>query len=127
MVINQDKIGKCYELSLQFILSNHDYKLVHGTITNLYPPFQTIDHAWCIKDDIIRDAVHEKDFPIVVYNALFNAKVIKEYSFNEVIDMMNEFGTYGPWGDVDEVDGINGDFYDKNGNIRDEWKGYKIW
>jgi len=119
MAINQDNLGKCYELSLQFILSHHDYKLVHGTITNLYPPFQTIDHAWCIKDDIIRDAVHEKDFPIIVYNALFNAKVVKEYSFDEVIDMMNEFETYGPWHDIERY---NPEYYTKDGKLKSKYK-----
>jgi len=87
------------------------------------PPNQTIDHAWCIKDDIVRDAVHEKDFPIVVYNALFSPKIVKEYSFGEVIAMMNKFGTYGPW---HEVEGFSGDFYDEFGNLRDEYKGYKF-
>jgi len=119
MAINQDNLGKCYELSLQFILSHRDWKLVHGTITNLYPPFQTIDHAWCIKDDIIRDEVHEKDFPIVVYNALFSAKIFKEYTFNETISKMNEFETYGPWHDIERY---SPEYYTKDGKLKSKYK-----
>ena len=117
--INPKNIGKCYELSLQFVLSHPDWNLIHGYITNKQPPFQMIDHSWCVKDDIVRDVVFEKDFPIVVHDALFSPKIIKEYTFDEVIDMMNKFGTYGPWHEVELFDR---DYYDEFGKLRDKYK-----
>jgi len=117
--INRSKIGKCYELSLQYILANPNWKLIHGYISNQQPPNQTIDHAWCINGDKIHDEIFEKDFHTDLYTALFAPKIVKKYKFNEMIEKMNEFETYGPWHDVDE---FNEDYYDEYGDLRDEYK-----
>jgi len=116
--INHSKIGKCYELSLQFVLRHQDWKLVHGYITNRHPPFQTIDHAWCTKGDIVRDEIFENEFSVDVHKVLFNPKVIKEYTFDKMVAMMNKFETYGPW---HKIKSPSEKYYDENGNLKDEY------
>ena len=120
--INPNNLGKCYELSLQFVLSHPDWKLVHGYVTNRHPPSQTIDHAWVQKDNIIRDVIFEEDFTVDLFNILFSPNIIRQYTFNETISKMNEFETYGPW---HEVKRYNPEYYTEDGKLKSKYKRMK--
>lgn len=92
----KDNLGKCYELSWQYVTRKHDYNLIHGYITQKQTNI-TIDHAWTEKGDEVYDPVMEKSFPKVVYYALFNVEIAKIYTSSEANKNGAKFGTYGPW------------------------------
>ena len=93
-------IGRCYELNFLFQVRNPGYKLVHGYITSILPPYQTIDHTWCIKGDIIYDAVMEKEFPKIVYDGLYKTEIGVIYTCKEAMNKALETGIYGCWHEV---------------------------
>lgn len=98
----KDNLGKCYELSWQYItregfyLENGDMQLIHGYITDIRTG-RCIDHAWIEYGSSVYDTVMEKEFPKRVYYAMYKAEVGKSYSYTEASDKGVEFGTYGPW------------------------------
>jgi len=98
----KDNLGKCYELSWQYI-SKEGYKqnkrnltLIHGYITNFNNGI-CIDHAWIEYDDKVYDTVMEKEFPKRVYYAMYKAEIGKSYTYKESMDQAIRTETYGPW------------------------------
>ena len=95
---NNPRLGKCYELSYKYVVSNADYILIHGIITdNKFGTGKSLDHAWVEKDDIVYDLVMDVKRPKEIYYNLYSVKVIITYTRKETIDMALEEGTYGPW------------------------------
>jgi hypothetical protein len=119
--MNKANIGRCYELSFLYQVRNPDWILVHGYITNILPPFQTIDHAWCKKDNIIYDAVQEKSFSIEQNETIFKAQAKKEYIHDEALELWENSNGRVLWHDIQDIDIEK--YYDENGNIK---KGYDI-
>lgn len=118
-MMKEENLGKCYELGYQYLSTHTDYILVHGYITNKFkPPFQTLDHCWLYKDDVVYDPVHEEEYPKIVYNALFGAESAKEYTFAEALKLANETEHYGCWHEVKDLDI---DKYYENGKLKDEY------
>ena len=101
--MNKNNIGRCYELNYKFVTNHHDYILVHGYITNLFPPYQTLDHAWCMKDNIVYDAVQEKEYELEAYNTIFKAEIDKQYTIEEVFECALKYGTYGCWHELRDL------------------------
>ena len=114
-----DNIGRCYELSFLFQVENPDYNLVHGYITSIYPPYQTIDHAWCVKGDIIYDAVLKQEYPKIVYDGLYKTEIGVVYTYKEAIGKALETDTYGYW---HEVRDLELDKYYDNGKLKEEFR-----
>lgn len=120
--MSEPHFGKCYEFSYKYAMENHDWKIVHGTITNRYEPFQTIYHAWCILGDVVHDVATGKDYPIIVYKAIFDAKADKTYSFEEAKAMAVIYEHYGMW-EAPTVIADQEKYYDEDGNLKKEHMG----
>jgi len=119
-----DNLGRCYELSFKYLISHSDWKLVHGYITNIFPPHQTIDHAWCIKNDIIYDVIYEEEFPLQVYQSLFKCEVENVYTYDEAIEKYEEFGHCGCWYEPKKLK--SDEYYDKDGVLKKKYKDRKV-
>jgi hypothetical protein len=118
--MNTNNIGRCYELNFLYQVAHPDYILVHGYITNPFPPNQTIDHTWCMKDNKVYDAVKKEEYDWELYQALYSAEIVKQYNSNEAMDKGLEKGTYGCWHKVKD---LNLDQYYKNDrNLKKEYK-----
>ena len=115
----KNNIGRCYELNFLFQVSNPNYKLVHGYITSKFPPYQTIDHAWCIKGDMVYDAVLEKEYHKMVYNGIYNPEVAVIYTHEEAMDKALKTGIYGCW---HEVRDLELDKHYENGKLKEEFR-----
>ena len=118
--MKMENLGKCYQLGYQYQQKHPEWILVHGYITNFQYPYQTIDHCWLIKDNIVYDPVIEEEYPEYVYNTLFKAKAIKKYNCREAIEKALETGHYGCWHETDDSDIKK--YYDDNGNLKKEFK-----
>ncbi len=100
--LNQPRLGRCYELSYQFVLSNPAWTLVHGFIEDkLFGTGNRIDHAWCVKEGKYYDPVIQKEFNEEVAKVIFNSEPVKQYPFEQAIEMALQHETYGPWHDID--------------------------
>ena len=115
----KNNIGRCYELNFLFQVKNPDYKLVHGYITSIFPPYQTIDHAWCVKDDIIYDAVSEKEFLKIVYDGLYKTEIGVVYTQKEAMNKALEIGHYGYWHNIRD---LQLDKHYDNGKLKEEFR-----
>ena len=118
--INLNNLGRCYELSFKYQQINPEWKLVYGYITNKFPPFQTIDHAWCMKNGIVHDEIYEADFEEEIYKALFDFKIEKEYTYEEVMVKYEESNGRVVWHEINSFDSDK--YYDENGRIKEEYK-----
>jgi carbohydrate-selective porin OprB len=94
-----ERLGQCYILSYRYVMTHNNYTLVHGYITSL-DKLKTIDHAWVEKNDKVYDPVMDKEYPKIVYYALFSAESDKTYTSKETLRMGVEFETYGPWHEI---------------------------
>ena len=117
--MKNNNIGRCYELNFLFQVRNPDYKLVHGYITSIFPPYQTIDHAWCIKGDIVYDAVLEKEFPKIVYDGLYKTEIGVIYTHEEAMNKTLETGHYGYWHKIKDLEL---DKHYENGKLKEEFR-----
>lgn len=131
---NKNRVGKCYELSAQHIITNSTCTLVHGTIqgNGLSPN----PHAWVeyVEDEAlpkyrefaersmglnpaqcedwallrattIFDPVCGTPLPKDAYFGFFRAVEFKRYSYKEAAEMMYKYRTYGPWDQMSEEAG----------------------
>lgn len=93
------RLGKCYELSWQYINAINDPNtkelLVHGYITDKIG--RTIDHAWTENGNNVYDPVMDKTMPRMVYYSLLQVEVFKKYTYDEAIKMGMKTKVYGPW------------------------------
>ena len=118
--VNLNNLGRCYELSFKYQQRNPEWKLIHGYITNKFPPFQIIDHAWCMKNGIIHDEIFEADIEEKIYKALFDFKIEKEYTYEEAMVNWEKSNGLVVWYEISNFD--NDKFYDENGRIKEEYK-----
>jgi len=106
--------GDCFEVAANFVLNNPDYTLVHGEVMGR-GPLQDIwfSHAWVEKDGIVREVANGSnvEMTVEVYYLLGtinqpyyqNGKMNPpknntiRYSYDELIDKLHEYETWGPW------------------------------
>ncbi len=98
----KDRLGKCYQLSWQYVTKNSSYKLVHGYITDRVKTGRTIDHAWVEKGNEVYDPVMDKRYPKQAYYGLFGVEAEKVYNSKEALDLGSKYGHYGPWHKIDK-------------------------
>ena len=72
-----------------------------------------------VKDDIIYDAVMEKEFPKIVYDELYKTEVAVIYTFEEAMSKALETGHYGYW---HEVRDLELDRHYDNGKLKEEFR-----
>ena len=97
--------GNCYEVALHKFMDNpRRYTLVHGVVTGQGPiAGMQYGHAWVEDGDKIIDMTlpsHLRSLPKDVYYALGHIDITRRYNANQVLKMLDKFGTYGPWDPV---------------------------
>jgi hypothetical protein len=97
-----NKGGDCYEQALHYMQSDLSATLVHGLVTGQGPLEGIIyNHAWCEKNGKIIDMTlpkaAQKSLPIDFYYSIGHITVTYKYTYDQMLEKMNEFGTYGPW------------------------------
>ena len=80
------------------------YTLVHGVVSG-QGPLEGIEycHAWVLDgDDVIDDTLPPdmRRIPADLYYSMGNIELTREYDWHDVAEMLDEYGTYGPWDDV---------------------------
>lgn len=104
----EKRLGRCYELSGQEILSSMhgehtvpgaNLRLVHGTIQgdDSHPP---IRHAWVETDEAVKEPASGRLYTPEIYRVLFKAKDIVSYPMEEAIAQMGRHHHFGPWDDA---------------------------
>lgn len=90
------RLGKCYQLSWQFVVSNPNWYLVHGYLTD-FDHGRVIDHAWCEKENKVFDPVLDKTYSKDLYYALYQVEMVSDFSSEKAMERGAETGVYGPW------------------------------
>lgn len=101
----EDRLGLCYELSGRYVSGHPNSELIHGSVTNRIPNMlkgimeetKTLEHAWVEYNNIVFDPVIGQEYQKEVYYALFEAKVIERYNYEEVLKITLKDGNWGPW------------------------------
>ena len=103
----ENKNGNCFEVALNKFMQNPKrYTLVHGVVTG-QGPLEGIQycHAWVIdeKTDKVIDMTlpsGKQQIPVGLYYYIGKISITKEYDASEVLDMLDKYGTYGPWDSI---------------------------
>jgi hypothetical protein len=110
MTYKTDPKGQCYELAGKYVLdTNREATLVHGRPTLQRPPYEKYGHAWIEEDDEVYDPCADVRMSRQVYYAIGNIDEdeTREYSHEDLVDKINEFGHWGPWEGPDAVPPID--------------------
>ena len=103
----ENKHGNCYVVALHKFMENPKrYTLVHGVVSG-QGPLEGIEynHAWVIdeKTDTVIDMTLPKGnqkIPVGLYYYIGKISITREYKGPEVLEMLDKYGTYGPWDSV---------------------------
>jgi len=99
---DENKGGDCYVKALHYMQSDPSATLVHGLVDGQGPlEGITYNHAWCEKGGKIIDMTLpksiQKSIPVELYYKIGNIKTTYKYTYEEMLEKMEEFETYGPW------------------------------
>lgn len=101
----ENKHGDCFVQALNTFMKNpRKYTLVHGVVTG-QGPLEGIEycHAWVIDGDYVIDNTLPAGYnkmPVSEYYRIGDISLTHEYNASEVLEMLDKYGTYGPWDDV---------------------------
>lgn len=106
-VPESNRHGNCFEVALKEFLKNPKrYTLVHGVVVG-QGPLDGLEycHAWVIDErtDTVIDKTQpqgKQKFPIGLYYMIGKIEITKEYDLESVYEMVDKYGTYGPWDSV---------------------------
>lgn len=93
--MNDERLGRCYELAGRFVMDHPDTELVHGTIQR--DPLPANPHAWVITPSGIWEPITDETWEDGLFEVFFNAIPITTYTRLEALDMMVEHEHFGPW------------------------------
>ena len=102
---DENKNGNCYQAALhKFMEDPQRYTLVHGVVTGqgAVSGIQ-YGHAWVEDGDTIIDMTlppQMQRLPKPAYYAIGHIKITRRYGPDDVLEMLDEYGTYGPWDEV---------------------------
>lgn len=103
----ENKNGNCFVVALnKFMEKPNKYILVHGVVTG-QGAIEGLQycHAWVEDGNTVIDMTLPEalqQFPKDVYYAIGHIDITRKYDVNEVMNKLDEFGTYGPWDKVFE-------------------------
>jgi hypothetical protein len=107
MAIPKDSTnGDCYVQAYQYFQSNahrdRSLRLVHGLVTGQGKLEGLVyNHAWCESKNKVIDTTLPKKFQkslsVREYYEIGKIKTVFKYDFNEHLDKVVEYETYGPW------------------------------
>jgi hypothetical protein len=91
--------GRCYEITLGFVLDNKAWKGVHGKIIPTIGPFagEVFYHAWAENGDFLYEAVLNEFWFLKDYHRIFSASEMRRYTWKELRANVRRFSTCGPW------------------------------
>lgn len=93
--------GKCFEDAEGIIMNGRldaGLVLVHGKC--LGPAGDAIQHAWIdVPGGLVYDPVLGRIYPSQTYQQITKAVADHRYTTRQVIDMVNNSDTFGPWND----------------------------
>ena len=98
--------GDCYQQAYKYFQSNHykdkNLKLVHGLVTGQGALEGVVyNHAWCENKNKVIDMTlpskFQKSLSVKEYFKIGKIKTTFKYDFNEHLEKVLEFETYGPW------------------------------
>ena len=98
----ENKHGSCYVDALHTFMEDPAHRtLVHGIVTG-QGPIEGIQygHAWVEDGDTVIDATLPSSMqclPKSLYYAIGQIDQTVEYDWHAVQEMLDEYGTYGPW------------------------------
>ena len=101
----ENKHGNCFEVALNTLLEDKsNYILVHGVVTG-QGPVSGIQfcHAWVEDGDMVIDNTQSGSnsrLPKALYYAIGNITITRRYDWRKMLQMVNKYGTYGPWDSV---------------------------
>jgi len=102
----ENQHGDCFVQALhQFLKNPKRYTLVHGVVTG-QGAIEGIEHnhAWVIdekNEQVIDNTLPgNKRIPIGIYYWVGKISITREYKEKEVMEMIDKYGTYGPWDEV---------------------------
>lgn len=98
-VMFEDRLGRCYELAGQYVMSNPGSVLIHGSIQGYGNP--RIGHAWVIDaDGEVFDGTMGTHFEDEMeYEEYANAEGVVSYTHDRMRVEMVRTGHWGPWHD----------------------------
>lgn len=76
--------------------------ILHGVVTG-QGPLEGIEycHAWVIDGETVIDkTIPQKRIPVGLYYHIGKISITREYDKNDVMKMLDKYGTYGPWDPV---------------------------
>lgn len=107
-VPKKNKNGNCYESALHLMMDFYqkglkDIKLVHGIVTG-QGALEGIEygHAWVELNSMVFDSSNGRDLvlPKKQYYDIGKIKITRKYNYDDMLKMMDKYGTYGPWDKV---------------------------
>ena len=102
------KNGNCYEAAMKQMWDYYrkgikEVKLVHGVVTGQgeLDGIQ-FSHAWIEVNGIVLDMSNGREvvMPKNLYYKLGKIKITREYDYEDMLKMIDKYGTYGPWDKV---------------------------
>ena len=100
---DENKHGDCFVVALNTFLEDpNNYVLVHGVVAG-QGPLEGVEycHAWVIDDEtVIDNTIPQKRIPVGLYYYIGKISITREYDKNDVMKMLDKYGTYGPWDPV---------------------------
>lgn len=102
MPLDKSRLGRCYELSGEYLAGHPGTELVHGSIQGMGHP--RLDHAWVSGGDHVWEPILDLVFPTRTFTLAFNAKAHQVYKWDVAMEKMVDTGHYGPWDDQTDED-----------------------
>jgi len=100
LTYNKSRLGRCYELSGQFMLNGGDdidrpKLLIHGRIENFG---KGVDHGWIVGyTDQVWEPITAQWFHPDFFKSWFHPIVYQSYTRIEALTLAVQFGHWGPW------------------------------
>jgi len=94
----EGRMGRCFQLSGRRAIFGGDpgAVLVHGTIQGMGSP--PLAHGWVEHSDgTIHEPTTDETFPREIFEAFFNPVVEKRYGQEELRNLIQHHGHWGPW------------------------------
>ena len=97
-VPEENKHGNCFVVAFNYVMSHPNATLVHGIVTGQGPlDGLQYNHAWAEEGDTVIDNTINLTVPKLIYYAIGHIKIVKKYSYEQMIDNALSYRTYGPW------------------------------
>ena len=98
--------GDCFEAAYMFVTSRSQgapgrYTLVHGNVATLSQR-DSVNHAWVEEGDIVHEVSKGRHLQFLKtrYYELYGVKNVRQYSYEEALNVALRTLHYGPWDEI---------------------------